>query len=337
MSNYAYVATRARSRRSRLIPSESYSQLLNLGNSEIARYIQDLEYRSEIDRYGSKLSGADLIEVALVDNLAKDVGDFLNFSTGKLKEILQVYAERYRVDNLKNILRGINQGMKKDDLEKLVCPLNSRDERLYYRLFDSRSIEDMIQSLEGTSYHSALSVALEARSTDSLQPLEDSLDKLYYDKLVSNLPSGGEDVEIYRNFVQLKVDIANLKTVLRMRHRQISGHSELFIDGGTLNLDTLSNTKSVSDILLSIEGTKFYEILESVLNDETLDLNKCVKSLDKYLTKKTKRFSYIYPLSVLPVLDYLLKKEREVYNLRAIVRGKQAGLDSKVLEELVVI
>ena len=337
MSNYAYVATRARSRRSRLIPPESYSQLLNLGNSEIARYIQDLEYRSEIDRYGSKLGGADLIEAALVDNLAKDVGDFLNFSTGKLKEILQVYAERYRVDNLKNILRGINQGMNKEGLEKLVCPLNNQDERLYNRLFDSRSIEDMIQSLEGTNYHSALSEALESRNTDSLQPLEDSLDKLYYDKLVNNLPSGGEDVEIYRNFVQMKVDIANLKTVLRMRHRQIGGHPELFIEGGTLNLDSLSNTKSVSDVLTSIEGTKFYEILESALAEDLLDLNTCVKNLDKYLTKKTKRFSYIYPLSVLPVLDYLLKKEREVYNLRAIVRGKQAGLDNKILEDLVVI
>ena len=30
MSNYAYVATRARSRRSRLLPAEAYNQLLNL-------------------------------------------------------------------------------------------------------------------------------------------------------------------------------------------------------------------------------------------------------------------------------------------------------------------
>ena len=106
MSNYSYVATRARSRRSRLLPAEAYTQLLNLELSEIARYIQDLEYRREIDRYGSKLSGADLIETALVDNLAGDVGDFLSFSTGRLREILMVYAERYRVENLKNIRKN---------------------------------------------------------------------------------------------------------------------------------------------------------------------------------------------------------------------------------------
>jgi V/A-type H+-transporting ATPase subunit C len=55
------------------------------------------------------------------------------------------------------------------------------------------------------------------------------------------------------------------------------------------------------------------------------------------MANKTKRFSYLYPLSVLPVLDYLLKKEREVYNLRAIIRGKQAGLSNEIIEELVVV
>ncbi len=47
--------------------------------------------------------------------------------------------------------------------------------------------------------------------------------------------------------------------------------------------------------------------------------------------------SYLYPLSILPVLDYLLKKEREVRNLRAIVRGKQTGPSNEKIEELVVV
>ena len=73
------------------------------------------------------------------------------------------------------------------------------------------------------------------------------------------------------------------------------------------------------------------------MKPDSVDLNSCVHSLDEYMAKKTKRFSYLYPLSVLPVLDYLLKKEREVYNLRAIVRGKQAGLANDIIEELVVV
>ena len=337
MSNYAYVATRARSRRSRLLPAEAYNQLLNLEHAEIARYIQDLEYRREIDRYGSTLSGADLIETALVDNLAKDVGDFLSFSKGKLRDILQVYAEKYRVDNLKNIIRGINQSMDKTNLERLVCPINDSDKDLYNKLYDSKSVEDVITSLEGTAYYNPLKKALESRNSDSLQPLEDALDLIYYRNLVSNQPSGGADVEVYRNFIHLKVDIANIKTLLRMRHRGISAHNELLINGGSLSIDLLSNTQSLDDLLTSLEGTKYFELLEPHLQKDSVDLNSCVHSLDEYMANKTKRFSYLYPLSVLPVLDYLLKKEREVYNLRAIIRGKQAGLSNEIIEELVVV
>ena len=157
---------------------------------------------------------------------------------------------------------------------------------------------------------------------------------IYYRNLVSNQPSGGADVEVYRNFIHLKVDIANIKTLLRMRHRGISAHNELLINGGSISIDLLSSTQSLDDLLTSIEGTKYFELLEPHLQKDSVDLNSCVHSLDEHMANKTKRFSYLYPLSVLPVLDYLLKKEREVYNLRAIIRGKQAGLSNEIIEEL---
>ncbi len=122
-----------------------------------------------------------------------------------------------------------------------------------------------------------------------------------------------------------------------MRHRGIGAHNELLIDGGTLSVDMLSSAQTLEDLLTSLEGTKYYDLLEPHLQSESVNLNSCVHSLDEYMANKTKRFSYLYPLSVLPVLDYLLKKEREVYNLRAIVRGKQAGLANELIEELVVV
>ena len=105
----------------------------------------------------------------------------------------------------------------------------------------------------------------------------------------------------------------------------------------SISIDLLSSTQSLDDLLTSLEGTKYFELLEPHLQKDSVDLNSCVHSLDEHMANKTKRFSYLYPLSVLPVLDYLLKKEREVYNLRAIVRGKQAGLSNEIIEELVVV
>jgi len=134
-----------------------------------------------------------------------------------------------------------------------------------------------------------------------------------------------------------KTDIANLKTVLRMRHRGIKGHKELLISGGTLKVDLLSSVQSLSDLSNILEGTKFQEYIIPYIKEEIPDLNSCVHALDEFVANRSKRFSYLYPLSVLPVLDFLLKKEREVRNLRAIVRGKQTGLSIEKIEELVVV
>jgi len=94
MSNYAYAATRVMARRSRLLGPESYNQLLNMEFSEIARYIQDLEYRREIDKYGASLRGADLLETALLDNRSTEIGEVIGFCTGELRKSVGAYDGR---------------------------------------------------------------------------------------------------------------------------------------------------------------------------------------------------------------------------------------------------
>jgi len=42
-------------------------------------------------------------------------------------------------------------------------------------------------------------------------------------------------------------------------------------------------------------------------------------------------------LSVTPVVAFILSKEREVDNIRAIARGKEAGLDPDEIERELVI
>ena len=227
--------------------------------------------------------------------------------------------------------------MSSEDIERLVCPINQTDRELYNRLYECKTVDDVISSLVGTTYYRDLKKASENRSQDSLQPLEDALDLAYYHHLVENVPSGGADADIYHSFVQLKVDVANIKTILRLRHREIKGHNELLIPGGTIKTELLASVQTISDLVNSLEGTKYHELVATHFGENKAEMNSCVQDLDHYIANRTKRFSYLYPLSVLPVLDYLLKKEREVYNLRAIVRGKQAGLANELIEELVVV
>jgi V/A-type H+-transporting ATPase subunit C len=338
MSNFAYAATRARARRARLLPPEAFRQLLNMELEEIARYIQDLEYRREIDRYGASLRGADLLEAALLDNRAAEVGEIIGFCTGELRQGIEAYAEIYRVRGIKVLLRGIFDGLGGEKLLRQVSPRTERDRELYTQMAATNSIEAAVELLEGTRYHDVVQNALEQRQSDSLQPIEDALDRAYYENLVSSLPAGGAAGRVYRGFVQTQIDVTNLKTVMRLRHRGLTGLGELLIEGGTLDESALATTSSVADILPIIEGTTFQEVLQPVLEDfEDGGLNRAVQALENHVATQSRRYAYLHPLSILPILDYLLRKEKEVRNLRTIVRGRELELSREKIEELLVV
>tara|TARA_Y100000588_G_scaffold384267_1_gene475190 strand:+ start:241 stop:1257 length:1017 start_codon:yes stop_codon:yes gene_type:complete len=337
MSNQAYASTRAKARRAKLLPEEAYGQLMNMELAEIARYIQDLEYRKDIDRHGSTLRGADLIETALMENLSMSWGDLIGFCNGELKKNVEAYADKFRIENLKTLLRGIYQGMTADEISKIVSPLTEKDKEQYARVAEGKNLQEAIEQLEGDPYQGVLREALEKRKTDSMQPLEDALDVAYYDGLMKRIKTSNAADDAYKKFVKIEIDIANIKTAMRLRHRGVEGHPELFIDGGDIDVDALVAAQNVFEIMNGIEGTPYHEYLENGLgNIEEPNLNGAVSALEEYIAKESKRFSYLYPVSILPILDYLLRKQREVKNLRAIVRGKDLGLTKEIIEKLVV-
>ena len=125
---------------------------------------------------------------------------------------------------------------------------------------------------------------------------------------------------------------------MRLRHRGLSGLGELLIDGGTLDETALAATSSVTDILPIIEGTPFQEVLLPILeNFEENGLNRAVHALGEHVAAQSRRYAYLHPLSILPILDYLLRKEKEVRNLRTIVRGRELKLAREKIEELLVV
>ena len=66
-------------------------------------------------------------------------------------------------------------------------------------------------------------------------------------------------------------------------------------------------------------------------------LNEVLRSLEKHVLREASRHANLHPLSILPVLDYMIAKRNEVDNIRIIARGKESGLDNDVIRNLLVI
>ncbi len=122
-SNYAYAVTRVRAMKSKLLPKESYPpRLLNMGIDEITRFIQESEYKNDVDELAMKYSGGDLAEHALNRNLALTYDKLVRITSGELNYLIVAYLKRYDIWNIKTLLRGkIYNASVEDILESLIA------------------------------------------------------------------------------------------------------------------------------------------------------------------------------------------------------------------------
>ena len=143
-SNPEYVNARVRSRRATLFADEDYRKLIRMGPSEIARFMEETEYEREINELGTRFSGVDLIEYALNRNLAKHFDDLLEWSNGRLYDLIARYLRKFDVWNIKVIIRGIYTDSDPEEIRTDLIRAGELDERTIDRLVEVDEIDDVI-------------------------------------------------------------------------------------------------------------------------------------------------------------------------------------------------
>ena len=342
--NYEYVTARARSRRAALFDADDYRKLIRMGPGEIARFMEETEYEEEMNALGSRYSGVDLIEYALNRNLAKHFNDMLRFSEGKLYDYVARYLRKFDAWNVKTVIRGIYAGSDSQEIEEDFILAGSLSSRELTRLLDAESIEGVVERLDGTIFGDPLAAAHEDyEATGVLVPLENAVDRAYYQLLLADMPAEPDRAtQLYIEFLQAEIDFRNIRNALRLSRSGVDiDPTEYFIpDGRLFDEGEIRPLVGNPDQLVErIRSSPYGDDLDEALDD--LDaagsLIEFELALERALLEFSHQLSNRYPLSVCPVLAYILAKEREVDNIRAIARGKEAGLSAEEIEEELVV
>ncbi|MBZ6495586.1 V-type ATP synthase subunit C [Natrinema longum] len=344
-SNPEYVNARVRSRRAAMLSDEDYRKLIRMGPSEIARFMEETEYEREINELGTRFSGVDLIEYALNRNLAKHFDDLLEWSEGKLYDRIVRYLRKFDVWNLKTIIRGIYTDTDPEEIRTDLIRAGELDDGTIDRLVEVDSIEDVIELLDGTIFAEHLEVAFEEyEESGALVPLENALDRAFYENLLADLgrPQEGPEAK-YVEFLEAEIDFRNARNALRLaRSGSDLDPAAYYIEGGVL-FDESDLNRLVGDYDALVdhiaENKRYGDRLSGAL-DRLRDADSLIQfehALDAALLEYADLLSSVYPTSISPVLSFVLGKEREVENIRAIARGREVGLDETEIEEELVI
>jgi len=341
---YIYVCTRMRVRKAKLIPREEYMRMLNMSLPEITRIIQETQYKQEIDELSSVFSGIDLIEVALSWNLAKEYQKILEITPGNLKQFTQSYLRRWDIQNVLTILRGKMQGEKVGKIKEILVPAGSLDRVMLDRLLAEDSPEKIIDVLKGNRIYPVLSREYPVtKESGSFSRMENELYKQFFSEIIAEAESGLKGGKQFLDFIRFDIDIRNIKTLFRLRADTFEEDArDMYIAGGVLSAADFANLNTVRDQAEFIELLKAKirnSLLISLLDE--LKSEKAIRDVESRLTRvqleQMESLSKRNPFSIHPILVYLEKKKYEVFNLRALARGKESKLPSERIAEYLVV
>lgn len=343
-TNYIYACTRMRVRRSRLIPREDYLRMLNMSLPEIIRFIGDTSYRPEIDELGTSFSGIDLVEEALSWNLAKEYQKILELVPGDLKYFSLSYLRRWDIQNVVAILRGKMQGVYPGKIKEVQVPAGKLDKVALDRLLTEESPERVVEALKSERFYPTLEKEIGgAMETGSFAHMENELYKGYYARLIEDAKVGVKGGNIFLKYIQLEIDMRNIQTLFRLRTGHVQEDvRDMMIPGGTFSVDELQQIFGLDDRDEFIDALKRRVKMVPLLNAlEEIRRMSALHEIEVALTRvqldQMERISKRYPFSVLPVIVYLEEKKYEVANLRALARGKEAGIPGERLKGYLVM
>jgi len=342
--NYPYVTARVRAKRAYLLSRETYEKLLMMDIHEITRFLQESRYNKEITELSMNYTGFELLELALNRNMAAVFHEILGFSEGDLALMLAAYLGREDLQNIKTLLRGKIYNAKNEDIMRAIRPAGKYPGPYWSDIVNrSKTLEETIENLKKNEYYDLLRSLQEEWRTD-LAACENKLEQQYYTTLLHSVKTRSEANTIFLDFIRREIDLINLKTLLMTKYEGVEPDriSTMILSNGETPEKTMRRFIEAVDFSTFLEELQRHPFMESITDQvgtiaKAGSLTYLIRALEKEYLRRVTKSSYLHPLSVLPVIDYLTRKRIEVDNLRILARGKEKGLPDPVIREMMVM
>ena len=343
--NYAYAVARVKAKKSLLMTMEDYDKLLQMKPAEISRYISENGYQKEMTDLANKYEGVTLIEHATYQNMANVFHSLLMATQGELNTLVTAFLGKWNVWNLKVILRGKSYGLSAEPIRDSLIPagsLTAEDLDKLVALDSQEEILTLFGKMLGVPQQEIQALIKEG-GNNQLGIIEDYMDQYYYYSVLARIDPKTRPGRMYQDYVRTEIDAKNLETILKLKAEGIYGEKvmQYYIPGGK-EIDRklavqLANTETIQAFANEASGLEFADFIKEIADNENLLVRDIIREMQKYEMDLAKKFSHMYPLSVVPIIDYMLHKENEVMNIRTIARGLESGLDKDLIKGLLVI
>ncbi len=340
MYPYTYPNARVRARIGRIFDEKQFQEIIEAASiEEVKNYLRGYpDYAKYIDQYP--------LEKALDTQLAENYDLVASITPENSRDAFRFLLKKWDIRNIKSIIIAKKAGLTAEETLDLVVPFGDLTDKLD-ALIDADDISEVLNSLEGTDYAPILENAIPTyEETGLLLPLEASLDNYLLENLLRTVATPEDDNTSYlKNYVGNMVDGANLKIILRakvdgLNYEDIEPY--MISDGYQIRewkLKDLMESEDVAGVVSGLEGTEYASLLAEAMAtfNETGSISAFETALDNHVVETAKKISLKNQFGIGPMIGFLSRKEKEIKNLKIIVRGKrEEGYTPAMIKEMLV-
>jgi V/A-type H+-transporting ATPase subunit C len=339
---YPYLLTNAkvRARKGRLFDEKQLSEIIEADDvNEIVNYLKGFpDYLDHVENHS--------VEKALDIKLGQTYVLLSRIVPDDIEKAFKVLAKKPDMDNIKSLIAAKEANLTEDEIVDLLIPAG-KIYQVLEPLAGVNNVEDVVAGLDGTEYGAVLEDALgQYKEKEMILPLEFALDKYYLESLmIASSVASDENTTILHSYIGSQVDILNLKLLIRAKadglgYEAISPY--LIQDGYQIKewkLKDLMEADNIPTLINGLESTDYYQSLnESVTAfNESGSVSVFEHALNEYLIDYANALSLKKPLGVGPIIGYLNEKEKEIKNLKIIIRAKrEADFPMSKIQEMLV-
>ncbi len=339
LRRYPYTYVRTAVMKSLLFNKSGYDKMLKMGFNEIAKFLQETSYKSEINELATRYSGPDLLELALNRSLAYSFKKLMRISPDELDIVISEYAKRKDIEDIKTIIRGKFTNADEKMIENSLTGAGTLSMGFLIMLAKKANIEEVLKGNKLVD-HSILAPGLkELNEKNNPAAIENLLDKWYYNRLLQFSKILPREGTLFRNFLNTEIEVMDTLTIFRLKKMNYpKGEITGFLINREGKAAALAGAENIEELAKLSGKTGYREIIEKGMQEfrEKNSLISLETGLYKHLLKHATLLLHQHPLSVEIILGYMLAKDIEVRNLKLLIKGKQLGLSEEFIGKQLV-
>jgi len=339
---YAAINTKIRALEKEFLKREDYLNMLKKKSvADVARYLKkNISYGKILGEiHLDTVSRRDLEDI-LKRNMIKNMDKLIHYFRDDYKDLIRSLYIKYEIEDLKVLARSIFNGKKPETIEKSLSFLGKYSRVSPKKLFKSRTIRDLIYSLEGSEFFEFLIPLVDGRR-ENLFRFEMALDTGYFNIIQSRrLNISGEDRKILKKWEGMVADLYNIQWIYRGKKFYSLSPEELL--NYTINFGDKLTFSDRKDMCYTKNLEELYRMTINSIYGFLFKEEE--KSTNIYMERRINRFMYYklraltrkLPMSIIQTIGYVWLLEFEIKDIISIIESIRYDLPSEAARKFLV-